>query len=126
MQSKHALTVVGLCGAFAAGHFLTVSSPAEAAKNNESPHAAIEQLARVLVQVENRYVDPVDRDRLLLGAIKGMVAELDPHSEYFPPKEYGEFTSETTGKFGGVGIEVDGRGEFLTVISPIEGGPAEA
>jgi hypothetical protein len=55
-----------------------------------------------------------------------MVAELDPHSEYFPPKEYGEFTSETTGKFGGVGIEVDGRGEYLTVITPIEGGPAEA
>jgi carboxyl-terminal processing protease len=126
MQSKSALVVAGLCGAFAAGHFLSISSPAEAAKNNESPHAAIEQLARVLVQVENRYVDPVDRDRLLLGAIKGMVAELDPHSEYFPPKEYGEFTSETTGKFGGVGIEVDGRGEYLTVISPIEGGPAEA
>lgn len=101
-------------------------SPANAAKNGESPHAALEQLAKVLVQVENRYVDPVDRDRLLRGAIKGMVAELDPHSEYFPPKEYGEFTSETTGKFGGVGIEVDGRGEYLTVISPIEGGPAEA
>ena len=100
MQPKSALVVAGLCGAFAAGHFLSVSSSegrAEAAKNNESPHAAIEQLARVLVQVENRYVDPVDRDRLLLGAIKGMVAELDPHSEYFPPKEYGEFTSETTG-----------------------------
>jgi len=126
MHSKHALVITGLVGAFAAGHFLSVSSPAEAAKNNESPHAAIEQLARVLVQVENRYVDPVDRDRLLLGAIKGMVAELDPHSEYFPPKEYGEFTSETTGKFGGVGIEVDGRGEYLTVIAPIEGGPAEA
>ncbi len=126
MHRKHALVVAGLCGAFAAGHFLSVPTNAEAAKNNESPHAAIEQLARVLVQVENRYVDPVDRDRLLLGAIKGMVAELDPHSEYFPPKEYGEFTSETTGKFGGVGIEVDGRGEYLTVISPIEGGPAEA
>jgi len=124
-MQKHALVVAGLVSAFAAGHFLSVPS-SEAAKNNESPHAAIEQLARVLVQVENRYVDPVDRDRLLLGAIKGMVAELDPHSEYFPPKEYGEFTSETTGKFGGVGIEVDGRGEFLTVISPIEGGPAEA
>jgi carboxyl-terminal processing protease len=55
-----------------------------------------------------------------------MVAELDPHSEYFPPKDYGEFTSETTGKFGGVGIEVDARGEWLTVIAPIEGGPAEA
>ncbi|MGZ3452636.1 MAG: S41 family peptidase [Polyangiales bacterium] len=105
---------------------LGVAPSAWGAKNTESPHATIEQLAKVLVQVENRYVDPVDRDRLLTGAIKGMVAELDPHSEYFPPKDYGEFTSETTGKFGGVGLEVDARGEWLTVIAPIEGGPAEA
>lgn len=120
------LLALPIGGAFVGGWLMGSIAPANGAKNNESPHAAIEQLAKVLVQVENRYVDPVDRDRLLLGAIKGMVSELDPHSEYFPPKEYGEFTSETTGKFGGVGIEVDGRGEYLTVISPIEGGPAEA
>lgn len=123
MRPRLAWVVGPIVGAFACGW---LAAPASGAKSGESPHAALEQLAKVLVQVENRYVDPVDRDRLLLGAIKGMVAELDPHSEYFPPKEYGEFTSETTGKFGGVGIEVDGRGEYLTVISPIEGGPAEA
>ncbi len=123
MRSRMAWVVAPIVGAFACGW---LSAPALGAKSGQSPHAAIEQLAKVLVQVENRYVDPVDRDRLLLGAIKGMVAELDPHSEYFPPKEYGEFTSETTGKFGGVGIEVDGRHEYLTVITPIEGGPAEA
>jgi len=126
MHSR-SLVLPGLGVAFVAGWLSsTFVGTAEGAKNVESPHAAIEQLAKVLVQVENRYVDPVDRDKLLTGAIKGMVAELDPHSEYFPPKEYGEFTSETTGKFGGVGIEVDGRGEYLTVIAPIEGGPAEA
>jgi carboxyl-terminal processing protease len=125
MQSRW-LWAAPLSAAFVGGWFMGSIAPANGAKTNQSPHAALEQLAKVLVQVENRYVDPVDRDRLLLGAIKGMVSELDPHSEYFPPKEYGEFTSETTGKFGGVGIEVDGRGEYLTVISPIEGGPAEA
>jgi carboxyl-terminal processing protease len=117
-----ALGVAFGCGWLASSSF----EPAFAAKSTESPHATVEQLAKVLVQVENRYVDPVDRDRLLTGAIKGMVAELDPHSEYFPPKDYGEFTSETTGKFGGVGLEVDARGDWLTVIAPIEGGPAEA
>jgi carboxyl-terminal processing protease len=122
---KHVLLGLGVafgCGWLASSSF----EPAFAAKSSESPHATVEQLAKVLVQVENRYVDPVDRDRLLTGAIKGMVSELDPHSEYFPPKDYGEFTSETTGKFGGVGIEVDARGDWLTVIAPIEGGPAEA
>ncbi len=125
---KRTTVVLACVGAsFGAGWLAaSATSVAHGAKANESPHAAVEQLAKVLVQVENRYVDPVDRDRLLTGAIKGMVAELDPHSECFPPKEYGEFTSETTGRFGGVGIEVDGRGEYLTVIAPIEGGPAEA
>src|SRR5438067_2544429 len=54
-----------------------------------------------------------------------MVAELDPHSEYFPPKEFEDFTGETEGKFGGVGIEFDPGGEWLTVTAPIEGSPAE-
>ncbi|GAC1360228.1 MAG: S41 family peptidase [Polyangiales bacterium] len=103
-----------------------VAHLAQADKRDDSPHAAIEQLAKVLVQIENRYVDPVDRAKLLQGAIKGMVAELDPHSEYFPPKEFAEFNSETEGKFGGVGIEFQGGGEWLTVIAPIEGSPAEA
>jgi carboxyl-terminal processing protease len=124
MRSRLVL-VLGCVVASFAGGFVAASS-ASGAKSGESPHAAVEQLARVLVQVENRYVDPVDRERLVTGAIKGMVSALDPHSEYFPPREYGEFTSETTGRFGGVGIEVDGRGEYLTVIAPIEGGPAEA
>lgn len=107
------------------GHSLTSPRLAHADKANEPPHATMEHLAKVLVQVENRYVDPVDRDRLLAGAIKGMVSELDPHSEFYTPKEYADFLAETNGTFGGVGLEVDGRGEYLTVISPIEGGPAE-
>src|SRR5207244_9502473 len=98
---------------------------ARATPEGESPYAAIGQLGRVLVQVENNYVEPVDRARLVNGAIVGMVAELDPHSSYLPPQEWKLFQSETEGKFGGVGVEVDARGEVLTVIAPIEGSPAE-
>jgi carboxyl-terminal processing protease len=100
------------------------SSRARATSGDESPYAAVGQLGRVLVQVENNYVEPVERARLVNGAIAGMVAELDPHSSYLPPQEWKLFQSETEGKFGGVGIEVDARGEFLTVIAPIEGSPA--
>ncbi|HSO31629.1 MAG TPA: S41 family peptidase [Labilithrix sp.] len=81
-------------------------------------------MGRVLVQVENNYVDPVDRGKLVEGAIKGMVENLDPHSSYLPPEEWKQFQSDTEGKFGGVGLEVDGRGEKLIVIAPIEGSPA--
>ncbi len=98
--------------------------PARATSSEESPYAAIGQLGRVLVQVENNYVEPVDRARLVNGAIVGMVGELDPHSSYLPPHEWKLFQSETEGKFGGVGIEVDARGDLLTVIAPIEGSPA--
>src|SRR5262249_21972251 len=49
---------------------------------------------------------------------------LDPHSAYLPPEEWRQFQSDTEGKFGGVGLEVDGRGDKLIVIAPIEGSPA--
>lgn len=83
------------------------------------------QLGRVLVQVENHYVDPVERSKLVEGAIKGLVGDLDPHSAYLPPDEWRQFQSDTEGKFGGVGIEVDARADKLIVIAPIEGSPAE-
>ncbi|HEY3819779.1 MAG TPA: S41 family peptidase [Polyangiaceae bacterium] len=91
----------------------------------DTPYAAVEQLGRVLVEVENDYVDPVDRTKLVDGAIKGMVAELDPHSSYMPPDEYLAFESDTEGEFGGIGIEVENRNDQLIVLAPIEGSPAD-
>jgi carboxyl-terminal processing protease len=78
----------------------------------------------VLAWVENEYVDPVERRRLLEGAIKGMVAELDPHSAYLPAEDYGIFQADTEGHFGGIGVEVDFGDEYITIIAPIEGSPA--
>jgi carboxyl-terminal processing protease len=114
--------------AFVLGVGFGVAMPIQRAvadKKDDAPHATLEQLAKVMVLIENRYVDPVDRERLINGALRGMVSELDPHSEYFPPREFDDFNADTEGKFGGIGVEVDGRGEYLTVIAPIEGGPAE-
>lgn len=97
---------------------------AQASPQAESPYAAMGQLGRVLVEVENDYVDPVDRARLVNGAIKGMVDELDPHSSYMPPQDYQVFQSDTEGEFGGIGVEVDARNDTVTVLAPIEGSPA--
>ncbi len=91
----------------------------------DTPYAAVEQLGRVLVDVENDYVDPVDRQKLVDGAIKGMVAELDPHSSYMPPDEFRAFESDTEGEFGGIGIEVESKNDQLVVLAPIEGSPAD-
>jgi carboxyl-terminal processing protease len=98
---------------------------ARARTERQSPYALMDQLARVLVWIENEYVDPVDRARLVEGAIKGMVAELDPHSSYMPPEDYGVFQGDTEGHFGGIGVEVDFSTDSVIVIAPIEGSPAE-
>lgn len=91
----------------------------------EGPYDLVRQLGRVLVMVENEYVDPVDRSRLLEGGLKGMVGELDPHSSYLPPDDYKIFEADTKGEFGGIGVEVDFRNETVVVIAPLEGSPAE-
>jgi carboxyl-terminal processing protease len=100
------------------------AGPVRARLDDESPYAVVRQLARVLVLVENEYVDAVERDRLLAGAIQGMVAQLDPHSAYLPPRDYSVLQDDTRGEFAGIGVEVDFRNDRVTVISPIEGSPA--
>lgn len=108
--------------AFAGG--AVTAHVADATTQAASPYAAFDQMSRVLVLVENNYVDPTQRAKIVDGAIKGMVAELDPHSAYMPPAEYALFRGDTQGKFGGVGVEVDFRGEYVTVIAPFDGSPA--
>ncbi|MEJ5300838.1 MAG: S41 family peptidase [Thermodesulforhabdaceae bacterium] len=81
--------------------------------------------SEVLNLVEDQYVEPVDDAKLIQGAIKGMLQSLDPHSTYMNPDEYKELQVETRGTFGGIGIEITVRDGVLTVVSPIEGTPAD-
>jgi carboxyl-terminal processing protease len=81
-------------------------------------------LAHALVQLERDYVDPVPREKLLEGAIRGMVHELDPHSSYFTRDEYEAFLADTRGSFGGIGVEVEARRDEVLVVAALEGGPA--
>ena len=125
---KRSRIVFPMLAAFVGGVFVggvSFSHRAEATPGNQNPYQSVNQLGRVLVQVENNYVDPVERDKLVEGAIKGMVENLDPHSAYMPPEEWRQFQNDTEGQFGGVGLEVDGRAEKLIVIAPIEGSPAQ-
>jgi len=78
----------------------------------------------VLSYVEANYVEEVDPNKLVQGAIRGMLRTLDPHSSFMPPEVYREMQIETEGRFGGLGIEITVRDDILTVVSPIEGTPA--
>ena len=85
----------------------------------------------MLSYVENNYVENVDQDELIYGAIRGMLETLDPHTSFLKPDQYREMKIDTSGQFGGVGIEVEMRpagdgshDNVLTVMSAIEGTPA--
>ena len=80
--------------------------------------------SEILSLVESDYVESVESDTIINGAIRGMVKALDPHTSYLPPASYKEMQVETTGKFGGLGIEISIRDGVLTVVSPIEDTPA--
>lgn len=88
------------------------------------PLEELQQLAAVFGLVKSDYVEPVDEKKLISDAISGMVAGLDPHSQYLDKKTFKEFREGTTGKFVGVGIEISQEDGFVKVISPIEGSPA--
>jgi carboxyl-terminal processing protease len=88
------------------------------------PLEELQQLAAVFGIVKSDYVEQVDEKKLITDAISGMVAGLDPHSQYFDKKSFREFREGTTGKFVGVGIEISMEDGLVKVVSPIEGSPA--
>lgn len=84
----------------------------------------LEKFTDCLSIIEKSYVEDVPPEKLIEGAIKGMVSVLDPHSAYLTKEGYKEMQISTTGSFGGLGIEIGVRDEVLTVITPIDGTPA--
>lgn len=93
------------------------------AKGN-SRFETLDSFSNALSVIEKFYVENVETEELVSGAINGMLSELDPHSSYFTPKMYKEFKTDTKGEFGGLGITIGMRDKILTVISPLEDTPA--
>jgi carboxyl-terminal processing protease len=90
----------------------------------EDRYAELQNFSKILSLIQQYYVDEVDTKKLVNGAIKGMLRELDPHTSYMTPDVYKDFESETSGEFGGLGIEISIQNNILTIISPIEDTPA--
>ncbi len=90
----------------------------------EERYGDLQNFAKVLNLVQQFYVEPVDIKKLVYGAIKGMLRELDPHTSFMQPELFKEFQTETSGQFGGIGIEISIQNGILTIISPIEDTPA--
>ena len=90
----------------------------------DDTYKTLKTFADVLSIVQKSYVEEVDSQELVYGAIHGMLQTLDPHSSFLPPDMYKEMQLETKGSFGGLGIEISVREGVLTIVSPIEDTPA--
>jgi len=89
------------------------------------PLQELRAFVEVFERVSHDYVDAVEDKKLLEGAISGMLANLDPHSAYLPPKDFKEMEEHTRGEFGGLGMEVGMEDGFVKVVSPIDDTPAQ-
>ncbi|AFX99867.1 S41 family peptidase [Bdellovibrio bacteriovorus] len=87
-------------------------------------YADLQNFSKVLNLIQQYYVEEVNTKKLVYGAIKGMLRELDPHTNFMPPEMFKDFETETSGEFGGLGIEISIQNGILTIISPIEDAPA--
>ncbi len=111
---------------------LTFSSPlfaTEDSTNSDQPKLLPLNEVRTFVDIfdhiKKAYVEEVNDKTLLENAIKGMLHELDPHSAYLEPTAYKDLQINTTGEFGGLGIEVGMEDGFVKVITPIDDTPAQ-
>jgi len=109
----------------------SVSESATREKENKRERESVEELYKEIELfsdsvsvIRSDYVDEVTAKDLIYGALKGMLSNLDSHSQFMDPDTYNEIKVETTGKFGGLGIEITIRDNLLTIITPLEDTPA--
>lgn len=113
--------------AFAVGAAASTAAGAEATAPEEGklPLDELRTFADVFNQIRVSYVEEVDDKTLLENAIRGMLAGLDPHSTYLDAKSFDDLQVNTTGEFGGLGLEVGMEDGFVKVITPIDDTPAQ-
>lgn len=97
---------------------------ADRAGSQKVPLDDIRNFVEILERVKQEYVEPVDESALMQNAIRGMLSGLDPHSSYLDASEFKEMQINTSGRFGGLGIEVQMEDGFVKVVAPIDDTPA--
>jgi len=93
-------------------------------QNMDKLYEKIDLFSEVLEKIQNEYVDEIDQAEIMDSAINGVLQSLDPYSAYMNPKIFREMQTETSGEFGGLGIEVTMEAGVVKVITPIDDTPA--
>ena len=134
--TRHALAQTGIFPGFSdSPHPQVVLPPTSIAPSNDQNASTPDDVQQLFVPfweawniVHERYVDqPVDDTLLMQGAIRGMMDAVgDDYTYYMSPQIYETETSSISGEYQGIGAYVDTKGDFLTIVTPLEGSPAEA
>ena len=111
---------LGICVVLLAAP-LQAAAPKTAADNT---YEQMKLLVDVLGYIQDNYFEEADSQKLVYGAAEGMVHTLDPFSQFLPPELNREMKTETEGQFGGVGLRLNLKEEWLTVLTPMPGSPA--
>ena len=102
----------------------TAAEEAAAPRSNEEIYSDLSLFGEVFDRIRAEYVDAPDERKLIHAAIQGMLTSLDPHSGYLEPVDYKDVQEDTSGRFGGLGIEVTMEEGIIKVVSPIDETPA--
>ena len=104
--------------------FSFIFSKISFATNKEKIYDKIDLFGEVLEKINDEYVDEINQSESMDAAINGLLQSLDPYSAYMSPEIFNEMQTETSGEFGGLGIEVGMESGVIKVISPIDDTPA--
>ena len=106
---------------------LLFPAPLDAGKKDDQIYRDIDLFIDALKKIREKYVeeDKTETRKLVFDALRGMINDLDPYSSFMDPQSFRDMREETRGEFGGLGIEIAIRDGWLTIISPIEGTPAD-
>jgi carboxyl-terminal processing protease len=124
MRSWLLIPVLGaglLGGALGVSAFAVTSGQAE---SRAETFKQLELFAEILARVEADYVTDIDEKEAIEASIDGMLSSLDPHSSYLNPDEFRDMQVQTSGEYGGLGLEVSSQDGFVKVVAPMDGTPA--
>jgi carboxyl-terminal processing protease len=130
-MTRTAMLVLALLAVLAAVPALAADPAEDGQKAAKDPatkrrefYDNLKLLGEVYERVMNNYVDELEAHEVMEAGVKGMLGHLDEHSAYLPPMNYEDLMMSTEGEFGGLGISIQPRDHYPTVVSPIEGTPA--
>ncbi|MFT3723209.1 MAG: S41 family peptidase [Hyphomonadaceae bacterium] len=114
----------GLLGATLGVSAFAVTTNSTASEKRAQTFKHLELFAEIVAKAQANYVTEFDEGEAIEAAINGMLASLDPHSSYLDPDDFKDMQAQTSGEYGGLGIEVTAQDGFVKVVSPMDGTPA--